>query len=358
MITATAEGKLLRWYDDVGAMVEQGDVIADIQTANGNVPVLASQAGRLTEMMALAGDNVQAGQTIGWIDEVDAPQSLGALIDPPGERKLKPKEPKRKPRPPASSSVVRWAAFGLLALFGVSGLMVVMFGPVSIVDTRVITSLPDNSLMPMPTPRFQMRERVLLNAQVGEHIWGEQGIVQASGFEMGSGTWYDVQFGDDLLRLSEFQLEDLGQLAPTPTLQFDSRIWSEGYPLMLKERVADFPAGTRVTLGSAMFNGIEYELQVMTENGVSLNVRESQLEVRPDSPVNPGITPTPVWIGFVGQDVYGLMTNQYVGSIPPNTPVRLTNLWLGPDGDWVYTIVTEGSFEEVEARTDQLSPAP
>lgn len=284
MIKVNAEGKLLRWYDDVGAMVEQGDVIAEIQTADGNMPVLAPQTGRLTEMMALAGDSVQAGQTIGWIDAVDAPRALGALIDPPAERKLKPKEQKRKPRPALPASTMRWALFGLMALFGVSGLMVLMFGPVSMVDTRIVTSVPDTSLVPMPTPRFRMRERVLLNAQVGDHFWGEQGVVQATGFEMGSGTWYDVQFGDEILRLEESQLEDLGSLAPTPTMQFNALIGNTEYQLVLKEPVADFPAGTRVTIGSAMFNGIEYELHVTTENGVGLNVRESQLEVVPETP--------------------------------------------------------------------------
>jgi pyruvate/2-oxoglutarate dehydrogenase complex dihydrolipoamide acyltransferase (E2) component len=97
MIMANTEGKLLRWYDDVGALVEQGDVIADIQTADGIMRVTAPHSGRLTEMMALAGDSVQAGQVIGQVDAIDAPQSIGALIDPPAaERKLKPKEPKRK----------------------------------------------------------------------------------------------------------------------------------------------------------------------------------------------------------------------------------------------------------------------
>jgi pyruvate/2-oxoglutarate dehydrogenase complex dihydrolipoamide acyltransferase (E2) component len=354
MITASAEGKLLRWYDDVGAMVEQGDVIAEIQTEVGSVPVLAPQAGRLTEMMALAEDGVQAGQAIGRIDVVEVAQPLGALIDPPTERKLKPKETMRKPRPVLLSSTARWAVFGVAALVGVSALMVLFVVPVRVVEVPVAVTAPP--LPPMPTPRFRIRERVLLQGQVGVHTWGEQGVVQNMGYEPGSGTWYDVQFGKETLRLGESQLEDLGSLAPTPTMQLDARHWDWSYPLMLKEPVADFPAGTRVTIGSAMFNGVEYELQVVTENGVGLTVREAQLEAPPDAPANPATTPIPMWSNYVGQEVYAMMTNQYIGNIPPSTRVRLTNLWFA-NGEWVYTIVTEGSLEEYEARESQLSPA-
>ena len=282
MIRVDTEGKLVRWYDDVGALFDEGEIIADIQTSDGMVRVTAPYSGRLTEMQVLVGEDVQAGQTIGWIDAVDAPQSIGALIDPPGERKLKSPGPKRKSQV-AMTPMTRVVLLAvMMAIVGGVFMVVFLVAPVRVVEVQVMATVPvivtAEPGAPMPTPRFRIRERVLLNAQVDGYIWGAQGVVQTSGFEMDSGTWYEVKFGEDILRLAESQLADLADLAPTPTLQFDDRSWSWDFPLALKEPVADFPAGTRVTISSAMFNGVEWELSVVTENGVSLRVREAQLE--------------------------------------------------------------------------------
>lgn len=290
MITVNIEGRLVRWYDDVGALFDEGEVIADIQTADGIVRVTAPYSGRLTEMRVLTGEEVQAGQTIGWLDEVDTPQQLGSLIDPPAaERKLKSAGPKRKPQSSMTSMARVVLLVVMMATAGAALLAVLLFVPVRTAEVQVMTAVPvvvtvtAVNPMPVPTARFRIRERVLLRGQVGEHNWGEQGVVQNIGYEPGTGTWYDVQFGDDVLRLSEFQMEDLASIAPTPTMRFDGpgRDWSST-PMMLKEATADFPAGTRVTIGSAMFNGVEYELSVtVEETGTSLRVRESQLEYAP-----------------------------------------------------------------------------
>lgn len=267
MITVNQEGKLLRWYDDVGALFDAGEIIADVQTAAGIVRVVAPYSGRLTEMQVLVGEDVRAGETIGWLDKIAEPALLGSLIDAPAERKLKSAGPKRKPR------------FGMTSMARVV-LLVFMMTSVIAVFMVVFLIAPVRVVEVLPTPQFQIQERVLLRGQVGEHNWGEQGIVQDIGYDAASGTWYEVLFGDELLRLNEAQLEDLASIAPTPTMRFDrpGQNWSSA-PMVLKEKIADFPAGTRVMIGSAMFNGVEWELNVTVMGTTkALTVSESQLE--------------------------------------------------------------------------------
>ncbi len=297
MIRAEVSGRLARWCYDVGALVEQDEMIAEIETGAGLRPVYAPASGRLTEMLALPGDSIEADKVIGWIDALtdeEAPQSISALLDQPVERKLKPKL-KPKARPLAIRSSRFWLAAGLLLAVGVSALVTLFFvmpvDRVQPVQLPVVQTVIVTSIAPMPTPRYRLQERVILRESIGELQWGTQGNIQSSEYSPGSGTFYVVKFGDDLIRVPENNLDSVSVLAPTPTLRFDYRTWNWSDTLMLKEPVADFPAGTRVTIGSAMFNGVEWEIQVTTENGVSLIVRESQLEVPPDAPPNPAVTP-------------------------------------------------------------------
>lgn len=293
MIRAEVNGRLARWQYDVGALVQENEMIGEIETDDGLIRLYAPASGRLTEMLALPGDSIEAGQVIGWIDAItdeETPQSISALLDQPVERKPK---PKRKPR---TRSIVMqspwfWMLAGLLLAVGVSGL-VTPTDRVQRVQLPVVQTVIVTSLAPMPTPRYRQQERVILREPVEELQWGTQGNIQYAEYSPGSGTWYMVKFGDKVIRVPESNLDSVSVLAPTPTLRFDYHVWNWSYPLVLKEPVADFPAGTKVHIGAAMFNGVEWEIQVTTENGVSLNVRESQLEVSADAPDNPAVTPT------------------------------------------------------------------
>jgi len=222
---------------------------------------------------------------------------------------------------------------------------------------------------PMPTPKYRLRERVVLREPIGEIQWGVQGVIQNTGYEPGSGTWYEVKFGEQIIRVREIQLDSVSVLAPTPTMRFDFRGRDGSYTLMLREPVADFPAGTRVTIGSAMFNGVEWELHVTTLSGTPLRVRESQLEIPPDELLHPPMTatPAPPWqpaasptaglMHYMGSDGYPLLTTAPIGSVPANTRVRIINMRLEADG-WLYTVVAEGRNASFEAHESQLTPAP
>ncbi|MBZ0304288.1 MAG: hypothetical protein K8J31_31420 [Anaerolineae bacterium] len=301
MITAEVSGKLLCWWQDVGALVERGAVLADIETDAGRIPICAPADGRLTEIMLLPGDAVEVGTVIGWIDaltDMEAPQPLSALIDPPAapERKLKPR--RKKARPVVRLASRWWMIFGLLLAMA-AGAALAFIVPVRSEIMPIVATVPvivTPTLPPLvPTPRYRLQERVVLREPLGELQWGTQGIIQTSGYSLEDGTWYEVKFGEEVARLPETRLDPISILAPTPTMRYELQDGNWAYPLMLREPVADFPAGTRVLIGSGYFDGVEWQLQVTTENGVSLNVRDSQLIVPPDAPEDPAVTPT---LGF------------------------------------------------------------
>lgn len=286
MITTTTSGRLRRWFYDVGEQVHQDDALAEIETDSAAVMVYAPQSGRLTEMMVLAGDLVEAGRLIGRIhaqsDQSDVPAALGDLLEPPGRK------PRRKTAArPGPKLTPTWGVIvGLLAAMGL-GTLVVLFITLPLQATRSgllhATVVPAEPLVnsfsvPVPTQQFVPFERAVLNAQIEDVYWGAQVVIQDARYE--AGVWfYTVKAGQKVFQVSEQQLQDLGVLAPTPTMQFDFRGWDWSTPLRLKEAVADFPAGTRVQISAGMFNGVEWELEVVTENGITLRVREAQLEL-------------------------------------------------------------------------------
>lgn len=282
MITAPVSGKLVIWRYDVGAMVRQGEAIAEIVVGDQVMVVHAPVSGRFTEMMALPGDEIEAGKVIGWVDAVDVESlPLASLIDEPSRKTRK---PQRKARTRRLNAPWLWLIVGVMTLFGALAVgVVLMLAPAEVRVESETSGQP----VPVPTPRFDRLERVIYsNVEMTESMqWGMQGIVQSAGYDPDSGTWYDVRFGDELVRVAERDLDSVGVLAPTPTLFFDASHWPN--TLILKEAVADFPAGTRVQISSASFNGVEWDLQVLTENNRSLNVRESQLAY-PEA-----FTPTP-----------------------------------------------------------------
>lgn len=376
MITAEAKGRMVNWHYDVGALVEAGALLAEIDADGELIPVCAPADGRLTEMMALPGDNVEAGGVIGWLDAVagfEKPQPLSELLDQPVERKLK---PRRKSHPLPRPTTRFWVLLGLVVALGIGALLgAFLIVPVNRSSFSAVTVQPvaprsERPMpLPMPTPKYRLMERVILREPVGEIQWGAQGVIQDTGYEPESGTWYEVKFGEEIIRVPETRLDSVGVLAPTPTMRFDFRGWDWSYTLMLREPVADFPVGTRVTIGSATFNGVEWELYVTTLSGTPLTVRESQLEIPPDAMLHPPMTatPAPPWqpaasptaglMHYMGSDGYPLLTTAQIGNVPANTRVRIINMRLEADG-WLYTVVAEGRNAGFEAHESQLVPAP
>jgi|SRR5690606_32648068 len=123
MITAETKGRVVNWRYDVGALVKAGALLAEIDADGALIPVYAPADGRLTEMMALSGDSVEAGSVIGWLDAVEGleePQPLSELLDQPVERKPK---PRRKSRPLPRPAMRFWVLLGLVVALGTGALL-------------------------------------------------------------------------------------------------------------------------------------------------------------------------------------------------------------------------------------------
>ena len=136
--------------------------------------------------------------------------------------------------------------------------------------------------------------------------------------------------------------------AATPTAIFGSAIGTGFYSAITTQPIGDIPAGSKVQIYSAWYNGSEWMYQIYDENGnFSDNARESQLAVAPG--YEPGM-PTPTAAFF---DHGNLVTLEQVGDIPAGTLVQTTSGYF--DGtQWVYTIATLDGVLYAEARDSQL----
>ena len=140
---------------------------------------------------------------------------------------------------------------------------------------------------------------------------------------------------------------------PTPTAQFGSSI-GMGYRFVTTEDVGPIPAGARVGIGSAWFDGTDWVYSIVAEDGrTTADARGSQLAYAPN--VTPGPTPTAQYGGSIGMG-YLFMTTEPVGPIPAGARVRIGSAWF--DGiAWVYSIVAEDERTTAEARGSQLTYA-
>lgn len=170
----------------------------------------------------------------------------------------------------------------------------------------------------------------------------------------GSEWLYDViaQEGQTRGQAREWQLQyapDVTPGAATPTAIFGGAIGMGFYAAITNQPVGDIPAGTRVQISSAWFDGIEWIYNITDEAGRDNAARESQLDVAPD--YTPGMsTPTAAYFDLRGQV---LLTLEQVGSIPPNTPVQATSGYY--DGtEWVYGVITLDASAYGDARASQL----
>jgi len=143
-------------------------------------------------------------------------------------------------------------------------------------------------------------------------------------------------------------------LTPFPTLIYGESI-GMGYMLITTEPIGDMPAGARVRISHARFDGSQWQYYVVAEDEQTMAwASASQLTYAPD--VTPGPTPTALYGSSIGMG-YALITTEQVGSIPAGTRVRIGSAWF--DGtDWVDNIVTEDGQTTAEARQSQLAYAP
>lgn len=145
--------------------------------------------------------------------------------------------------------------------------------------------------------------------------------------------------------------------APTPTPIFDNYYSYSGYPFQLKEAVGALPAGTRVRIGSMIYEGGEWIYFVTTEDeNTSFRVTQDQIELVADA--TPFTTPLPPkFQSWLGMGVYWVVTTADIGALPAGTRVRVSSATYNGQ-EWVYSIATEGDQFFGEARESQLDYAP
>jgi pyruvate/2-oxoglutarate dehydrogenase complex dihydrolipoamide acyltransferase (E2) component len=61
-------GKIGRWLKAVGDSVERGEPIAEIETDKTTIEMEAMASGTLTEIVAPAGEEVQVGEVVAYLD--------------------------------------------------------------------------------------------------------------------------------------------------------------------------------------------------------------------------------------------------------------------------------------------------
>ena len=140
----------------------------------------------------------------------------------------------------------------------------------------------------------------------------------------------------------------------TPTAAYQYGIGS-GYVMVTTEQVGAIPAGVRVRISHAWYDGSSWIYAVMAEDEASYaEARSWQLAFAPD--FTPGPIPTAAYQSAIGAGAVMVTTDQ-VGAIPSGTRVRISYATYNGYG-WLYYIMTPNSQDPVEAREWQIAYAP
>jgi hypothetical protein len=171
----------------------------------------------------------------------------------------------------------------------------------------------------------------------------------------GSSWLYGIMADDDLTyaEAREWQIAYAPDYTPgpPPTAVYQSVI-GMGALMVTTEQVGAIPAGTRVRISYATYDGYEWLYYILTPDSQEpVEAHLWQLTYAPD--VTPGPTPTAYFNGQIGSSAW-LRTTEQVGAIPVGTRVRIGSAWF--DGiEWRYQIVAEDGVTTAEARTSQLT---
>jgi hypothetical protein len=140
----------------------------------------------------------------------------------------------------------------------------------------------------------------------------------------------------------------------TPTAAYGDGI-GIGYVLVTTEQVGPIPAGARVRISHAWYDGSSWLYGIMAEDEVSYGeARTWQIAYAPG--YTPGPIPTAVYQGAIGMGALMVTTDQ-VGAIPAGTRVRIS--YASYDGyGWLYYIAPPGVQDVVEAHEWQIAYAP
>ncbi len=143
----------------------------------------------------------------------------------------------------------------------------------------------------------------------------------------------------------------------TPVVTPPARYWDNigvgGYSMITLERVGTIPAGARVRISQASFDGSDWMYGICTQNDAACaDAREDQIAYAPG--VTPGPTATSPFDSAYG---YAMITLVQVGDIPANTRVSIGSAWYDRIDGWYYQIVTQDGVSAT-ARQSQITYMP
>ncbi len=369
-IKATIAGTLRQWYCDVGDVVAADEALVAIEAGEVDVDLVAPVAGRVTEMLVLSGDTITRGDMLARIEP--AAQSIGSLLDEPERKPVRKKQSDTAGRSSSRRALVLVAMLMVVVLVGMSAALLIF--PVrtelnnevnisfpAIVSTSEIVDLPLGTVptgtIDALTGRFwDWGIPVQLVETVGNLPIGSKVSILSAEYDDITDSYSYVVFSvatGEYLKVAESMLAPLSTPSQVPTMVYDYQQWAWFYPLELKVAVADFPAGTAVQIIDASFDGNSWQVQIVTESGTQLNVRENQLKRPTIVPDNPRMTPTAGFANHVNFPGYPLLTTEQVAHIPAETAVKILDLQAG-FGEWVYRIVTMNDQRVVTAHESQL----
>jgi uncharacterized protein YgiM (DUF1202 family) len=107
-------------------------------------------------------------------------------------------------------------------------------------------------------------------------------------------------------------------VGPTPTSQFLNQ-WQDGYVYVTTTQVGSIPANTRINIGSAHFDGFGWVYDIITENGLTAQARDSQIAFAAVNSANATLTAMPA--------------NGECRAVA-NTALGVVNLRIGPSYYW------------------------
>ncbi|MFN8375171.1 MAG: hypothetical protein U0694_20135, partial [Anaerolineae bacterium] len=137
-----------------------------------------------------------------------------------------------------------------------------------------------------------------------------------------------------------------------PTMMFSGAVGYGVLQVVTIEPLGEIPAGTKVSLNGATFDGREWLYTLQTTDGlVYEGARASQLRWAPGVTPN---APTPT-AAFQGSG-YILITLEQIGEIPAGTRVGIGSMYM-QGGVWIYQITTQDGLY-ADAHASQLAYAP
>ncbi len=265
--------------------------------------------------------------------------------------------------------------WGRTAVGWVSPKVVTLYGPCDRLSNDLATEIASPpTLTPTPTGMFGFNMNIPLNhlitkVDVGSIPAGTTVMVSTTMFD-GTEYIYDIMTADgryEKARDSQLVISKTGGSLPfptptpyvyaaTPTAFFSNEIGMNGYHVVTTTKVGDIPAGTEVTLGSAMYNGEYWTYNIVTKDGKSAEAKQSELAYRVNEQ---GSTATLIPVFTATAPVMSLPTDVSPSDvvIPDGvctvTAKSVTNLYDAPNSSTVVGVLQPGPWAQVGARNSQ-----